>query len=107
MHLKKDVCSELEISGESDSRMLNFFVPKKYLCKSGDESDIYAIGFMRGVVAGVEQRDLVAERRGQHHDGIRKYADVLSRLDGAAPLGGTATETPRFEGRGSQPPALQ
>jgi hypothetical protein len=108
-----DYYSRIELTSETDARMLKFFVPKNLLCKSGDDSDIYAIGFMRGVVAGVEQRGLVAECREQYHRGIRKYGDMVtypdvdSCADDAAPPKKTATETPKFEGRGSQPPALQ
>ena len=102
-----------EFTGETDARMLKFFVPKRLLCESQDDSDLYASGFMRGVVAGVEQRGLVAECREQYHRGIRKYGDMFvypdvdSCADDAAPLKKTATETPKFEGRSSQPPALQ
>jgi hypothetical protein len=67
----------VEFTSETDARMLNFFVPKELLCESGDDSDIYASGFMRGVVAGVEHRGLVAECREQYHRGIRKYGDKL------------------------------
>ena len=103
----------VEFTSETDARMLKFFVPKKLWCESGDDSDIYASGFMRGVVAGVEHRGLVAECREQYHWGIRKYAEMVSYVHvdscavDAAPLGETATETPKFEGLGSQPPALQ
>jgi hypothetical protein len=109
----EDDYSRIELTSETDARMLKFFVPKKLLCKSGDDLDIYAIGFMRGVVAGVEQRGLVAECREQYHRGIRKYGDMVvypdvdSRADDAAPPKKTATETRKFEGRGSLPPALQ
>jgi len=88
---------------------MKLFVPKDLLCKIGDDSCIYAIGFMRGVVAGVEERDRIADRREQYHCGIRRYADMVSdestsadEADDAA-LGETATEAPRFDGRGSQP----
>ena len=107
------IISVTEFTSETDARMLKFFVPKKLLCKSGRDSNIYASGFMRGVVAGVEQRGLVAECREQYHRGIRKYADMVvypdvnSCADDAASLKKTAIETPKFEGRGSQPPALQ
>jgi hypothetical protein len=47
----EDDYSRIELTSETDARMLKFFVPKKLLCESGDDSDIYAIGFMRGVVA--------------------------------------------------------
>ena len=108
-----DDYSRIQLTSETDARMLKFFVPKKLLCKSGNDSDIYDIRFMRGVVAGVEQRGLVAECREQYHRGIRKYGDMVvypdvdSCADDPAPLKKTATETPKFEGRSSQPPALQ
>jgi hypothetical protein len=108
-----DEYSYMEYFKESDERVLKFFVPKKFLCESTDDSGICGIGFMRGVVAGVEERDRIADRREQYHRGIRRYADMVSSedidssADDAAPLGETATEAPRFEGRGSQPPVLQ
>ena len=100
-----DDFSDMELNCVNDERMLKFFVPRKLLWRSGDDSYVYALGFMRGVVAGVEQLDLVARLREQYHRGIREYAEIGS--DDAAPVGKTATETPRFEGRGSQPPVLQ
>jgi hypothetical protein len=108
-----DDYSYIELCSETDARMLKRFVPRKLWCESGDYSDIYAIGFMRGVVAGVEHRAVIAECREQYHWGIRKYADMVSYVhvdscaDDVAPLKKTATETSKFEGRGSQPPALQ
>jgi hypothetical protein len=108
-----DDFSNIEDNGENDERILKLFVPKKLWCKSGDDSCIYALGFMRGVVAGVEQRFLIAEVREQYYRGIREYARLVSRAfvdsrkDCAAPLGETATEAPRFDGRGSQPAVLQ
>ena len=88
---------DVNLNRENDARMMKLFVPKDLLCKIGDDSCIYAIGFMRGVVAGVEQRRLFP---------VLRWPSDIAAIDAAA-LGKTAAEMPRCEGRGSEPGVLQ